>query len=47
MWFSVIGLLVILAFLLTIAAGANKCPLWVPVLLLALVELLRLLPLGR
>jgi len=44
---TVIGLLVIIAFALTIASAINKCPLWVPVLLLALVELLRILPLGR
>jgi hypothetical protein len=44
---TIIGVLVILAFLLTVASGAGKVPLWVPVLLLALVELIRILPLGR
>ena len=43
---TVIGFLVVAAFIMTIVAAANKAPLWVPVLLLVLVELLRLLPLG-
>ncbi len=42
---SVIGFLVIAAFIVTIAAAMSKAPLWVAVLLLCLVELLRILPL--
>lgn len=44
---TVILTLVVGAFLTTIAAAVSKCPLWVPVLLLCVVELLRTLPLGR
>lgn len=36
--------LVVLALVFTAAAGAGKAPLWIAVLLLALVELLRLVP---
>lgn len=43
---TVIGLLVIAAFIVTIASAMGKAPLWVAVLLLTLVELLRILPLG-
>lgn len=45
MW-TVAGLLVLAAFLVTIVAATGRAPLWVAVLLLTLVELLRLLPLG-
>ena len=44
---TVIGVLVIAAFIVTIAAAMSRAPLWVGVLLLCLVELLRILPLGR
>ena len=44
--FTVIGFLVIAAFICTIAAAAGKVPLWIAVVLLCLVELLRILPLG-
>jgi hypothetical protein len=44
---TVIGLLVLIGFALTIANAVGKCPLWVPVLLLYIVEMLRILPLGR
>ncbi len=44
--FTVIGLLVIIAFLVTIGAALGKAPLWLSVMLLCLVELLRILPLG-
>lgn len=45
---TVILLLALTAFALTVAhAGWGKPPLWVAVLLLVLIELLRLLPLGR
>lgn len=42
----VLILLALLAFLLTILAITNppKCPLWVPVLLLALIALLERVP---
>ena len=44
---TVIGLLVLAAFVATVVAAMGKAPLYVAVLLLSLVELLRLLPLGR
>ncbi len=44
---TVIGLLVLAAFVCTIASALNKCPLWVAVLLLCVIELLRVLPLGH
>ena len=36
--------LVLSAFITTIAAALNKCPLWVPVLLLVVLHLLSALP---
>jgi len=49
MLLTVIGFLVIAAFVVTIAAAAapNKCPLWVAVLLICVVEMLRILPSGK
>jgi len=46
---TVIGVLVLVGFVLTIATTWNppKVGLWVPVLLLFVIELLRLLPLGK
>ena len=44
---TVIGFLVAAAFICTIASVLGKCPLWVAVLLLCVIELLRVLPLGR
>ncbi len=44
---TVIGFLVIAAFIATIVSALGKCPLWVAVLLLTVVELIRILPLGR
>ena len=44
---TVILILVIAAFICTIASAVGKCPLWVGVTLLCVVELLRVLPLGR
>lgn len=45
---SVIGFLALAAFILTLLSAAGyRPPLWVAVLLLSLIELLRLLPLGR
>jgi hypothetical protein len=42
--FTVTLLLLLAAFVCTIASAMNKCPLWVPVLLLCVLELLRVLP---
>jgi hypothetical protein len=44
---TVIGLLVIAAFVITLLSAIGKAPLWVAVLLLTLVHLLGLVPLGR
>jgi hypothetical protein len=44
---SVILLLVLAAFVVTIASAMGKAPLWVAVLLLVVVHLLTSLPLGR
>jgi hypothetical protein len=41
---SVIFVLIIAAF---IASAAGRCPLWVSVILLCVVELIRVLPIGR
>jgi hypothetical protein len=44
---TVTMLLAMAAFICAIASSLSYCPLWVPVVLLALCELLRSLPLGR
>ena len=44
---TVIGVLVAAAFICTIVSAIGKCPLWVSVLLLCVVELVRLLPIGK
>jgi hypothetical protein len=44
---TVTMILLLAAFVCTIASAMNKCPVWVPVLLLCVLELVRLLPLGR
>lgn len=45
---TVLMLLVVAAFICTVLAGTGyPPPLWVAVLLLCVVELLRVLPLGR
>lgn len=41
---SVDLLLAIGAFTCTLASAAGKCPVWVPVLLLTLIQLLALIP---
>lgn len=41
---TVTFVLVAAAFICTIWSAAGKCPVWVPVLLLVLVEALRLVP---
>jgi len=47
MLMTVIGFLVVAAFVVTVLAAIGKAPLWVSVLLLCLVELLRILPIGK
>lgn len=47
MMLTVFLLLAIVAFACTIANAIGKCPIWVPVLLLCVIELLRALPVGR
>jgi len=42
---TVMLVLVITVFITTILAAMNKCPLWVPMLIVAVIELLRILPL--
>ena len=44
---TVMLVLVITVFITTIFAAMNKCPLWVPMLVIAVIELIRILPLGR
>ena len=44
---TVMLLLALAAFVCTIVAALGKCPLWVAVILLVLMELLRALPPGR
>lgn len=45
--FTVIALLAIAAFIGIIISALGRCPLWVPCLFLAIIECLRILPLGR
>ncbi len=47
MLMTVIGFLVVAAFITAIVSAIGKCPLWVSVILICVVELLRILPLGR
>ena len=44
---TVILVLILGAFLTAIIAAAGKCPLWVSVVLLCIVEMIRVLPLGK
>ncbi len=39
--------LVAAAFICTIVSALGRCPLWVAVLLLCVVEMIRVLPLGK
>lgn len=41
---TVTALLIVAAFLCTIISAAGRCPLWVPVLLVVLVQLLQIWP---
>ncbi len=43
---NVMSVLAIAAFIVTIWSAIGKCPLWVAVLLLCVIELLRVLPRG-
>lgn len=44
---TVLAFLAIAAFIVTIASALGKAPLWVAVILLCIIELLRVMPLGR
>jgi hypothetical protein len=44
---TVFLLLALAAFVCTVVAALGKCPVWIPVLLLCLIELLRAVPLGH
>jgi len=44
---TVFLLLAIAAFVCTILNAIGKCPIWVAVVLLCLIELLRAVPLGK
>ena len=47
MMLTVMLLLAIAAFVCAIVAAMGRCPLWVSVVILCIIELLRNLPLGR
>ena len=44
---TVMLVLLLAAFGCTLAAAMGKCPIWVPVLLLCVIELVRQLPIGH
>ena len=44
---TVFFVLAVLAFIMAVMSAAGKCPAWVPIILLALIALLRAMPLGR
>lgn len=44
---TVIGFVIIAAFICAIVSAIGKAPLWISVVLLCIIELLRILPLGR
>ncbi len=44
---TVFLILALAAFIITIASAMGKAPLWVAVIILCLIELLRVLPLGK
>ncbi len=44
---TILLLLVLAAFVCCIASAIGRCPLWVSVLLLIIIELMRSLPVGR
>ena len=45
--FTVMIILAILAIVLTIVSATGHCPLWAPVFVLCIIELIRVLPLGK
>lgn len=47
MMLTVFLLLALAAFVSVVVSIMGRCPLWVPVVFLCLIELLRCLPLGR
>jgi hypothetical protein len=44
---TVLFVLIVAAFGTAIASAIGKCPVWVPLILLCVVELIRVLPLGK
>lgn len=44
---TVLLVLALIALICTIISALGKCPIWVPVVILAIMELLRQLPLGK
>jgi hypothetical protein len=44
---TIIAILAVSAFIGIIISAMGKCPLWVPCLFIAIIECLRVLPLGR
>ena len=44
---TVFLILALAAFIVCIASAMGKCPLWIAVVILCVIELLRDLPLGR
>ena len=44
---TVILVLILAAFITAIVAAIGKCPLWVAVILLCVVEMMRVLPVGK
>jgi len=44
---TVMVLMVLAAFITAIVAAMGKCPLWVSVILLCIIELIRVVPGGR
>lgn len=44
---TVMVILVVGAFVATVVSAMGKCPLWVAVTLLCIIELIRVLPMGK
>jgi hypothetical protein len=44
---TVFVLLALVAFICTIANALDRCPLWIAVLILSILELMRALPMGK
>jgi len=44
---TVMIILAVAAFVATVVSAMGKCPLWIAVTLLCIIELLRVLPLGK